>query len=82
MREPEFFVDDQRMGPYKLWHHQHKFREIEGGAEVIDLVHYALPMGPIGKIAHELIELIVKKQLNYIFEYRGEYLERKFGKLP
>ena len=79
VREPEFFVDDQRLGPYKFWHHQHLFNEIEGGVEVVDLVHYALPLGTIGKIVHELM---VKKLLNEIFDYRGEYLKGKFGELP
>jgi ligand-binding SRPBCC domain-containing protein len=79
VNKPEFFVDDQRLGPYKFWHHQHMFKEIKGGVEIVDLVHYALPLGPIGEIAHELT---VKKQLNEIFEYRGEYLKRKFGEIP
>lgn len=78
VREPEFFVDDQRLGPYRLWHHEHRFEEIEGGVEVRDLVHYALPLGPLGEIAHELM---VKKQLRDIFEYRSEYLTRKFGRV-
>ena len=79
VRESEFFIDDQRIGPYKLWHHQHSFKEIRGGTEIIDLVHYALPLGPIGDIAHAFI---VKKQLKEIFDYRREYLNRKFGELP
>ena len=78
VKEPEFFVDDQRLGPYKLWHHEHMFKEIEGGVEVHDLVHYALPLGPLGDIAHELV---VKRQLRDIFEYRSEYLARKFGRV-
>ncbi len=78
VNEPEFFVDDQRLGPYKFWHHMHIFKEIEGGVEVSDRVHYALPLGPIGNIVHELI---LKKQLDEIFGYRGEYLEKKFGRI-
>lgn len=74
--EGEYFVDDQRSGPYRLWHHRHCFREIEGGVEVGDTVHYALPLGPLGDIAHELI---VKKQLKGIFDFRSEYLQRRFG---
>ena len=76
VKEPEFFVDDQRLGPYRFWHHEHIFKEIGGGAEVHDLVHYALPFGPLGNIAHELV---VKKQLKEIFDYRSGYLARKFG---
>lgn len=74
--EGEYFVDDQRSGPYRLWHHRHDFREIEGGVEVGDTVHYALPLGPLGDIAHELI---VKKQLKGIFDFRSKYLTKRFG---
>jgi ligand-binding SRPBCC domain-containing protein len=78
VKEPEFFIDDQRLGPYKLWHHEHRFKETGGGVEVHDLVHYALPLGPLGDIAHELV---VKRQLREIFDYRKEYLARKFGRV-
>jgi ligand-binding SRPBCC domain-containing protein len=78
VKEPEFFIDDQRLGPYKLWHHEHMFKETGGGVEVHDLVHYALPLGPLGDIAHELV---VKRQLRDIFDYRNEYLARKFGRV-
>ncbi|MEW6145853.1 MAG: SRPBCC family protein [Thermodesulfobacteriota bacterium] len=78
VREPEFFVDDQRMGPYRLWHHEHAFEEIRGGVRVRDLVHYALPFGPLGRIAHDLV---VKKQLREIFDYRSAYLSSKFGRI-
>src|SRR5690606_37400643 len=49
-----FFVDEQRYGPYKFWHHKHFLNEIEGGIEMEDIVHYKLPMGFIGKIFHSL----------------------------
>jgi ligand-binding SRPBCC domain-containing protein len=78
LKEPEFFIDDQRLGPYKLWHHEHMFKEAGGGVEIHDLVHYALPLGPLGDIAHELV---VKRQLKEIFDYRNEYLARKFGRV-
>lgn len=77
VKEPEFFVDDQRLGPYKLWHHEHMFKETGGGVEVHDLVHYALPLGPLRNIAHELV---VKKQLKEIFDYRNGYLAGKYGR--
>lgn len=73
---PNLFVDEQRFGPYRMWHHEHMFRETPGGVEVTDLIHYALPLGPLGRIAHELF---VKRQLNEIFEFRKQYLEKKFG---
>lgn len=76
VEEPNFFIDEQRFGPYKFWHHKHMFKEIEGGIEATDLVHYALPLDPLGRIANELV---VKKQLNEIFDFRSEYLESRFG---
>lgn len=76
VREPDYFVDEQRFGPYKFWHHQHKFIEIPGGVRVDDLVHYALPFDPIGRIANALF---VKRQLQEIFDFRRRYLEDKFG---
>lgn len=73
-----FFVDEQRVGPYKLWHHQHHFRAVVGGVEMTDLVHYQLPWGPLGQLAHSLF---VKKQLQNIFDYRWNALEARFGKM-
>ncbi|MGH7891247.1 MAG: SRPBCC family protein [Thermodesulfobacteriota bacterium] len=77
LKESEFFIDDQRLGPYKLWHHEHMFKEAGGGVEIHDLVHYALPLGPLGDIAHELV---VKRQLKEIFDYRSGYLAGKYGR--
>lgn len=74
--DKKFFVDEQRFGPYKLWHHQHHFKAISGGVEMTDIVHYALPLGILGKIAHSLF---VKKQLNEIFDYRYKKVEELFG---
>lgn len=73
-----FFVDEQRIGPYRLWHHQHRFRAIPGGTEMTDLVHYQLPLGPLGTLAHRLF---VRRQLEGIFEYRRTALEKVFGKM-
>ena len=75
--EPQFFVDEQRRGPYALWHHEHHFKAIDGGVEMTDLVHYAIPFGFIGRMAHTLF---VKKQLEQIFEYRFEKIEQLLGK--
>lgn len=76
VNEPYFFVDEQRFGPYSLWHHQHFFKEVEGGVEMIDRVNYKLPFGFLGDIAHFLF---VKKQLNDIFNYRFEKLSHIFA---
>ena len=72
------FVDEQRFGPYKFWHHRHTFESVEGGVLMNDLVHYALPFGPIGSIAHAVF---VKAKLLRIFGFRREMLEKRFGKV-
>jgi ligand-binding SRPBCC domain-containing protein len=77
VKDKEFFVDEQRYGPYSLWHHQHLFREIEGGVEMTDIVHYKLPMWFIGDFANALF---VKKKLEGVFQYRFERVEEMFGK--
>jgi ligand-binding SRPBCC domain-containing protein len=76
VEDQAFFVDEQRVGPYALWHHQHHFKAVEGGVEMTDLVHYKLPLGILGKIAHALF---VKKQVAEIFDYRYRKLEEVFG---
>lgn len=73
-----YFVDEQRFGPYKFWHHKHFFKEIPGGVEMQDLVHYALPFGILGNAAHALF---VKRQLESIFSYRYKVLSQRFGAL-
>ncbi|MCS6928257.1 MAG: SRPBCC family protein [Saprospiraceae bacterium] len=78
VREGEFFVDEQRIGPYAFWHHQHHFKPIAGGVEMTDIVHYRLPLGIIGKLAHVLF---VRRQLEEIFNYRYRVLEKRFGRI-
>jgi len=75
VNEPYFFVDEQRFGPYALWHHQHWFREVEGGIEMTDEVNYAIPLGVIGRLAEALF---VGKQVRSIFDYRYKVLAEKF----
>lgn len=72
----EYFIDEQRFGPYALWHHQHELIEIEGGVEMRDVIHYKLPFGILGGIAHRFF---VKKKLEKIFKYRHEKLIQLFG---
>lgn len=74
--ENKYFVDEQRFGPYALWHHKHFLKEIEGGVEMEDLIHYKLPFGIIGQLFHPIL---VKPKLNQIFEYRKEKLISIFG---
>ena len=64
MQEPFYFVDEQRFGPYKFWHHQHIFKEIDGGVEVTDIVHYKIRAGIFSSLINKLI---VKNELQKIF---------------
>ncbi len=77
VQEGKFFVDEQRFGPYTLWHHQHHFKSVEGGVEMTDIVHYKIPYWILGDAANRLF---VKKQLQQIFQFRFEAVERLFGK--
>lgn len=74
----EYFVDEQRFGPYSLWHHKHFIKEIDGGIKMEDLLHYKLPFGILGKLVHPLL---VKPKLDEIFEYRKNKLHELFGTL-
>ena len=75
VKELEYFVDEQRVGPYKLWHHQHHFRVIPGGTEMTDIVHYALPMGWLGSPMLP----VVRRKLGQIFHYRSLKTIELFG---
>lgn len=68
---PFFFVDEQTSGPYRFWRHRHTFRPTAEGTVVGDRVEYALPFGWIGRIAHRLV---VRRQLERIFDYRHRAL--------
>jgi len=77
VKDREFFADEQRKGPYKLWHHQHHFKEIPGGVEMTDIVHYKSP----GWILEPIVDrLIVRPKLDKIFRFRFEVIEQQFGK--
>ena len=72
-----FFVDEQRFGPYRFWHHQHHLRPIPGGTEMLDIVSYDVGFGPIGELVNKLT---VAKRVQSIFGYRKGVLEVRFGK--
>ncbi len=74
--EPDFFVDEQRKGPYKLWHHQHHFIEKENGVEMIDILHYEIPFGFVGNF---LNHLFIEKKIKEIFSFRNKALNKIFG---
>jgi len=76
VQKPIFFVDEQRIGPYRFWHHQHHFQETDCGLRMTDQVHYALPFGPLGDLVHAMW---VKKRLRSIFSYRRVVLSEFFG---
>lgn len=76
VKEKEYFVDEQRLGPYFMWHHEHKISKIENGVLMEDLVTYAPPLGFLGRIANNLF---IEKKLDEIFDYRYHAIIREFG---
>lgn len=77
-KDQAFFVDEQRFGPYRYWHHEHHFKEIKEGVEMRDILHYAMPFGVIGQVVHKLS---VEKKLQEVFQYRYKTLEELFGSI-
>ena len=78
VKEKEYFVDEQRVGPYAMWHHEHKIESIEGGVLMTDIVSYKPPLGFLGSIANSVF---IKKQLQNIFDYRRKAIEKMFGEM-
>lgn len=76
VEDRKFFVDEQRFGPYAFWHHKHFLKEIEGGVEMEDIVHYKVPMGILGQLVHPFL---VKPKLEEIFAFRQKKLIELFG---
>lgn len=76
VKDMEYFVDEQRFGPYAFWHHQHFIKPIAGGVEMRDLVHYKIPYGFVGDIVNSLL---VKRKLKEIFDFRHKAIEKMFG---
>jgi ligand-binding SRPBCC domain-containing protein len=76
VKEMDYFVDEQRTGPYAIWHHEHHFKEITDGVRMTDILTYAIPYGIIGQIANSLI---VNKQVKQIFVYRDKAVKELFG---
>ncbi|MCE4565621.1 SRPBCC family protein [Maribellus sp. CM-23] len=77
VKEKHYFVDEQRIGPYQMWHHEHFLREVSEGVEMMDIISYQPPLGFLGALANRLI---IKKKLAKIFAYRKAALETMFGK--
>lgn len=76
VKDKEYFVDEQRFGPYTLWHHKHFFETTPNGVKMTDVVHYALPLGFIGRIMNALV---VKNKLKEIFDYRVVAVNKIFN---
>lgn len=76
VREKKFFVDEQRKGPYKIWHHEHHFEETENGVLMTDIVTYEMPFGILGKMVHPFV---VKKKLEEIFDFRRTMTDAFFA---
>ena len=76
VKDKEFFIDEQRFGPYSFWHHKHFIKEIDGGVLMEDVIHYKIPFGPIGVL---LNFLFINSKLNNVFKYRELELIKNFG---
>ena len=76
VEDRKFFVDEQRIGPYKMWHHQHILEPIEYGVMMKDIISYKPPFGILGNLANKLI---IDSKLNQIFDYRRKAIENIFG---
>ena len=77
IKESEYFVDEQRQGPYKMWHHEHHFKAVDGGVLMTDILHYDIGKWIVGSIAGKLF---VDKKVKAIFEYRTAMLQTYFKK--
>jgi ligand-binding SRPBCC domain-containing protein len=71
------FVDEQRIGPFRFWHHLHRFRQAEGGIEMEDVVHYVMPWGWFGHWVHRCF---IGRRLQRIFDFRRDYLDHRFNR--
>ncbi len=75
LRDRAYFVDEQRIGPYRFWYHEHRFEPAPSGVKMTDTVTYALPFGLFGRIAHALF---VRRRLEHIFAFRDQKVAELF----
>ncbi len=75
MREGAYFVDEQRIGPYRFWVHEHSFRAVEDGTQITDQITYVMPFGFLGEIVHALW---VGRRLKSVFDFRKKKVEELF----
>lgn len=78
VKEPHYFIDEQKAGPYKIWHHQHFFEPTTKGTKITDIVTYAVPFGIFGRM---LERIFIDKEVNRIFDYREKAVMNIFGKV-
>tara|TARA_R110002012_G_scaffold321944_1_gene552575 strand:- start:15309 stop:15806 length:498 start_codon:yes stop_codon:yes gene_type:complete len=78
VKEGEYFVDEQRFGPYALWHHKHFIKKVENGVEMEDIIDYKAPFGILGQIGNSIL---IKNQLKTVFKYREDKLIALFGEM-
>ena len=78
VEQGKYFIDEQRVGPYKIWHHEHHFEEVEQGTLMTDKIYYLPPFGIFGKLAQPMI---VKPQLKKIFDHREKMVKELFGEV-
>ncbi|ARS43006.1 hypothetical protein CA265_14960 [Sphingobacteriaceae bacterium GW460-11-11-14-LB5] len=77
VKDKEYFIDEQRFGPFAFWHHQHHFEKVDGGVLMHDILHYSIGWGPIGLMANAII---VNNKINEIFKFRSQKVQELFGK--
>lgn len=75
IRERKFFVDEQRIGPYNIWHHEHHIEPVEDGIKMKDIVTYQPPFGPLGMLVNKLF---IESKLQEIFDYRQQAVDHYF----
>ena len=75
IKDREYFIDEQRFGPYTLWHHEHHFEETPQGILMKDQLHYAIPFGIFGRIANAIF---VEARIDEIFTYRQKCIDEIF----
>jgi ligand-binding SRPBCC domain-containing protein len=75
VKENKYFIDNQISGPYKIWHHEHHFEEIENGVEMKDILYYEMPFGFIGKLMYKIF---IRKKIDDIFDYRKQKIKELF----
>jgi len=73
--DKKYFVDEQRFGPYAMWHHQHHFNVVEGGVEMTDIVNYAIPLGILGRMMNSIL---ISNEIEKIFTYREKKIAELF----